>query len=459
MFRERFCIYMSLTAGSIPPEEPKPEGASEKPDAAKPPVELLDNQKKEVTADTKKDLIAGQASGALENLKSKFEAYDKDLPTPDVAFNPVTSLDNWQVNMAVSQGKINPDVWSPVTPVDRSKLSNDWNAVGLPVTSPYFVSIFNQYKKCSDVDFLNKLQSEEQKSWYRDPSTYIEKIRSSGDKAFCSAWDTLKAFRDQAKGAAISAYKGAGDLVAENREPVLDGVTNFAKQSYRDFGRAVKERDYGTMAAYGIAAYAIYRGLKWLWGKKEGGWAKSLQTGIIGLGIAYSAAYIGKRNGHPGLYNFLTLKSATDSTAKDNPRLKPLLKLVPQANKSQAEGGLNETMFMRASAGKMARLQELYTNSNSEFIDPKEFGNVFKEFNGATRGDLERSHDTNYLNTGKQLYLIAKYINVAYTKTLYQDDKKKDKYYGVSLSEVLSKPPHKYSDVGTFVETLKPYAK
>lgn len=413
-------------------------------------LEKLTPEKQRATFSARQSLQDLKANLDITMDTEKAQPFNSKMPDPNDALAGVNSIDNWEANIALSEGQVNPDSWDPIA--RRGEMRKDWIALGIPAQhgNPYFDSVFNQLRKCTDSEFL-KDKAADVRSWYANPNGNLEKIRAAGDAAFCTAWRTYEGIKTQMKAKAMFVHDKIDSTRSEDREPVLDSAVNFAKQSYRDFGRAVKERDYGAIAAYGIAAYAIYRGLKWLWGKSDGGWGKGLKIALATIGIGYSAAYIGKRNGHPGLYNLLTLKSATDSTSKDNPMLKPLLKIVPQAGRSPAEDGLNENIFMRASKIKMSRLQELYNSSGgSKFIDPKEFRDVFKEFDGVTGAKLEKDRDTNYLNTGRQLYLIAQYINTAYQKTLWADPKK-EKYYGKSLSEVLGEYPHKYSDVGLFI--------
>lgn len=386
-------------------------------------------------------------------------AYSSDLNFKNLKPN----FNVWELDTYSSIGGVNPDTWDITTDEGRSIVRKDFVMIGLPAQiggDDVFENMFNQFRKCTDTKYLEKL-TPEQRTWYKSPEKNYHNL-ASFDPDF---YEAHKFCFEQVKGRinmSIAMEQNVADKTAGAGKSLIDKAidipSKFLGENWDKLKTAINKKDLKTIGVFVLIGFAAY---KLFWGKNSdenpilGKWKDQLKKAFLWGSVLTGAAYLAKNAG----WDISSKIPGLTSSLKGTP-YEPLANVIPEAFDDGSPEKLDGNVLARASTINMGRLYEEYQNSNDKKgIDPKIFTSEFPEFEGKSRRDLEKN--ANYKHIAHQLYLVAHYVRMAYERTYLANktlaDGKSNPFYGKSFKEILGESPYNTSDVLRMVMAIMPY--
>ena len=349
--------------------------------------------------------------------------------------------------------KIDAARWTPFTAEGLEKMIDDWDKLGLPVTSKFYTDLLSNLSKSSNPDFLNGKDAETVRI-YSDPTNpeNLAKIQKI-DVNFYNAYSFFQSVQKMALQQDQSELEAQAKLEGLDRSKIADKGFDFLKDNANALKKAVHDRDWPTLAVYaGIAAAGYYFYKEYFSGTKGGTMKRMLMWATVGYGAMYLADKAG--------YDLFETFGIEDEFADiEGTSLENLMYLkIPEADQSSPEGEHFEAeTLMRSGNVSLKDMMAAYNESNRggiQQIDPGKFSHL-KEFEDYRKPKKEGDKKREKL--GHELYLLAKGLQTAYDKTMRLEEG--SAFYGQSIEFALEDDMFSLSTVKSFADGLSLYVQ
>lgn len=364
-----------------------------------------------------------------------------------------------KVTIGTEAQKIHVEAHQTNSDSGLQKIYDDWNGMGIPVNTPFYQTVFYTLKEGIDPNKNERLRDPEKKAWYMDPAQHLDKIAGE-DPEFAEAYKHYL-FVEGFVRAQLDGHLGTLEEQRKiGKEPISEKLVDFARSNITEIQKAVKNRDYATMAVYGAGAYAIYKCYQeWFGGDKGGTIKKALM-----IGGALYAGNIFMQNAGYDVMKMMGLKDQNEEVEGT-----PLASLF-NLNMKETEG-LDAKVVLRMSEVNVKDLYGEFQKVPKDgygFIDPNQFPSIFPEFRGVPSYNLGLGEKglndyignadnkmsgrrREYVKMGNQLYILALSMRSAYEKTIQAES-------GVPFEKALEDPTIGKGKVRNFLEVIEAHA-
>ncbi len=376
----------------------------------------LELQRKQVKLPKSSKMKAADFSGNLQKELNKL----RDGTNP------------WKQDILRQGLKVDANHWNVIDGQQLRTMYADWEALSLPVESPYYTKLFVVLQEGRDSSKNPYMSDPDYKKLFNNPLApqNISKIRrldpqqGFDPQAYANALEFVFEVKVKTLARTIEQEAMINAQKSLDANSIADTTTDFLRDNWNKFTGAIREGDYATAAIYGIAAYGIYRSVKSLLGE-SGKYSKYMWYAVGGYG-----AYLFAKNAGFDIGEKLGLTNPGPEVEGT------VMEAIPYLGLQEAED-LNYDVFAKLGQVNVSQLNDLYMESHDNglnFIDPANFPHIFPELArigyfpmGIGEGGLDVSGapskklspmQRKYVETGQQIYKSMLVLRQAYEKTV-----------------------------------------
>ncbi len=361
-------------------------------------------------------------------------------------------FEGWSVNIARRNYKYNPATWDHTTLPGLDRIYQECDRMGIIKQDPNFYNaafVILRRAAAESNTYLGENKGE-YVAMFKDPSSghnhdtilALEATTTfDGGSAYIKAYDTVMKFLrkeilEKQINEQMATLKAQQD---QGVDPIGTTVVDFAKSNLDTVQKAVKDRDYPTLAIYAAGGYALWQTLgKKLFGGSDGhGDAAHKESGfnlkdwLMWGGALYGANIMLKNAGYD-VGKMVGFKNM-DAEVKGTP-LEAMRQILSMPKYNEQFKDLDYGIAMQMADTKLDSLQTLMLKTNipgTNFIDPHMFPEQFEylkdvspfkmglgEKGGYVGNDKLSGHQREYIRVGQQLYKLAFAMGKIYDETL-----------------------------------------
>ena len=311
------------------------------------------------------------------------------------------------------QKNINALRWSVSSAANVEAIFKDWDALRLNIDNKFYKNIKKQLlRPFSDANIQNRKTEDNipgNIDYYTNPTLkeHADWLRAH-DTAYWEAFtfftDVQKMLTDQLK-----SHEGIGKLKADiDSDPVFKQITDHVSRAGKDFKKAFKERDYASLALYGVGVWALFKVAKKF---KDASGGKYFDY-LTYAAAAYAGYHILDRAG-TNIGEKLGLKDKSSDV--EGTILAHLMD-----SRVEGSGALDAAMLLALSDVKVKYVYEEYKRAgDSSFIHPDLFPDSFGKLVNSRPIDIRNPKSASerlYVATGKKLFATMHGLVIMYNQ-------------------------------------------